>query len=553
MHSIKLESLIIASLPLLATACHAGGEAEIDDVGMTDGETGEDESGDGGAEPTAPDCTEAGPRMIRRLSAHQLYVTLQAIFEDESVPHADVLSDPVVHGFRVDATEALVRDLNAQQLMQYAESVAEWAVANKLGQIASCQSTDPACRDEVIAELGLRFYREPLADAKISAYAELFDAQPTFDEAVTVVIATMMQSPYFLYRRELGADTGDEGRFLLTDYELASNLSYSLTNRPPDDELLGLAAQGALGDPQVRMEQFERLVASPQGQENLERFVRSWLEIDDFESTAKVEVPEVQFTDEHRQDMLAETTALFLHLFGSQGDVAELLSANYTFVNQNLGHFYRLWQANTPDPQMIEIPAEGDGARAPGILGHGSILARHALTDNSSPVARGVLVRRRLLCQELPEPPAGVDTNLQPIAEDASNRERYEQHSTDGQCSGCHNLIDPVGFAFEHYDTFGRYRDVENGHPIDASGVLAGLEGGEQIELDGLDSLAQALATRPETQACYAEYLSYYTYGLDGCNPEAIEELSGGDAATLQSTMAAIIEAPHFVERIAVK
>lgn len=530
----------------------SGAEGSEDEgEGETDGS--DDPNSDDPNDPNDPggvgSCNDVGARMLRRLTSRQLRRTLQSIFADDAVPDGQVLTDPVVHGFKVDAREAVIRDLAAQQVMQYAETVAAWAVDQKLAQITPCQSMDAGCQEQIVRELGAKFHREPLDDTMVTAYQGLMAGQETFDEGMRQLLSALIQSPYFLYRRELGEPSGDDpDRFQLTDYELASNLSYSLTGSPPDQTLLELAAQGSLRDEDELVAQVARLVQSSDGQHSLQDFVESWLEIEDLPSRVKVDTPGVNFDEDVRHDMLTETSMLFRHVFNTGGSTKELLLADFTFINQRLGQFYKIWEADTEDHQSIEIPASGEGARAPGLLGHGSVLARHSLVDNSSPVARGVMVQRRLLCNDLPEPPSDVDTNLEPIPEGATNRERYEQHSTDPNCSGCHGLIDPIGFTFEHYDHFGLWRDEESGQPIDASGSLVGVE--ELVELDGLDSLAEALAEEAKVQECFAHYMSYYTYGVDSCSGESLVATAGGDQATLMSTLEAIVRSQHFRERV---
>jgi hypothetical protein len=551
------KTIVTTLFGALASACYEGATSKdtggIDSVGEhTGGDTdsdGDDDSGgadDGG--PSDADCGGVGPRILRRLTSHQLHNTLVAIFDDAGVPEAQVLDDPVVRGFTVDAHEAVIRDLGAQQVMQYAEIVADWAVTETLPAMVPCQDHTPACHEQVVRELGAKFHREPLADTTVGPYTALMAEEASFDDALRQLVAALVQSPFFLYRRELGEpDPDDPDRYRLTDYEIASNLSYSLTNGPPDETLLGLAADGSLRDTDVLVDEVSRLVQSAGGRESLGHFVQGWLEVDDLHSRVKVEVDGVSFDEALREDMLTETNALFTHVFESDGTVADLFTADYTFANQRLGQFYGLWEATSSDHQQTTLPE--DGVRAPGLLGHGSVLARHASAENSSPVSRGVLVRRRLLCGDLPDPPANVDTNLPPVPEGSSNRERYEEHSSNPDCSGCHALIDPVGFAFEHYDQFGRWRDLESNQPVDASGTLSGVSAGT-IDLDGLASVGTALAELEETRACFAGYLAYYTYGLNGCDPEAIVAAAGGQEASLRAILEAIVTAPHFRQRV---
>lgn len=529
----------------------SGGSQEdtVDDSGSGGAESeGGETGGDDGGEPTDA-CTEVGPRMLRRLTSLQLHNTLVAIFGDESVPEGQVLDDPVVRGFQVDAAESVIRDLGAQQVMQYAETVADWAMEGRLLPMVPCQENTAGCREDVARSIGAKFHREPLDESMVSAYAELMANEPTFAEGARELVAALMQSPYFLYRRELGsASPDDAGRFRLTSYELASNLSYSLTAGPPDAELLEAAAAGQLHEVDELVAQAERLVQTPAGRENLAAFVEGWVEVDDLHSRVKDEINGVVLDDDLRHDMLLETALLFQQVYADGGGVGELLTADYTFVNQRLGHFYGLWEANTEDHQRVEFPVDGQPTRAPGLLGHGSVLARHASADNSSPVARGVMVRRRLLCGDLPDPPAGVDTNLEEIPEGTTNRERYDAHRENPSCATCHELIDPLGFAFEHYDHVGRWRDTESGQPVDASGALSGL-GDETVEVDGLPELAAALAGAEQTTTCFASFLAYYTYGRDSCDLDALAEAAGGPGASLRDTLGAVIVAPHFRER----
>lgn len=522
------------------------GETTGDEPGAS--ETGQSETGGNDGPGSAEDCTDVGPRMLRRLTSAQLRNTLVTIFGDASVPDGQVLDDPVVRGFQVDASEAVIRDLGAQQVMQYAETVADWAIDGRLASTVPCEEHTEACREQVVRTLGAKFHREPLDEATVTAYANLMAGEPTFEDGARELLAALIQSPYFLYRRELGTADPDTGRFRLTDYELASNLSYSLTAGPPDAQLLEAAADGRLHDVEELLAQAERLIQTPPGQQNLASFVEGWLEVDDLQSRVKDEVNGVVLDELLRDDMLLETALLFQNVYAEGGGVGELLNADYTFVNQRLGHFYGLWEANGEQHARVDFPENGPPVRAPGLLGHGSVLARHASSNNSSPVARGVMVRRRLLCADLPDPPPGVDTNLEDIPDGATNRERYDAHRENPTCAACHELIDPIGFTFEHYDHVGRWRDTESNQPVDASGELSGL-GSEPVSLDGLPDLAAALAGTEEAQTCFAGFFAYYTYGRDSCDLDELANAAGGSEASLRDTLEAIVAAPHFRER----
>jgi hypothetical protein len=176
------------------------------------------------------------------------------------------------------------------------------------------------------------------------------------------------------------------------------------------------------------------------------------------------------------------------------------------------------------------------------------VLTRHALAAGSSPVQRGKLVRERLLCEEIPPPPPNVNTNITPPTGTVTTRQKYMAHDTNPACSGCHTKLDPVGFAFEHFDSFGRRRDQENGQPIDATGTLSGMPTGD-IALDGIDSLSSYLATSAEVSQCLTRYMSYNAYGLDHCSESSITAEIAASDGSIKSIVMAVIHAPQFTTR----
>jgi hypothetical protein len=520
-----------SGLSLLLAALLAGG------CGV---DTADHSTGGGGLAP--PTCATRGPRMTRRLNNLQLHNTLIAVFQDPNVPTGDVLNDPVILGFKADATQSVVRDLDAQLIMNNAEAVADWAVGQKLGQLSSCQSMDATCARQFIATLGKKLYREPVPPDSVDGYAELFAQESSFADGARAVISAMLQSSYVLYRRELGV-RGSDGLYHLTPHELASSLSYTLTNGPPDDQLMAAADDGRLATTADLDREAARLLATPASEAAFGSFVRNWLVIDDLATRAKLD-PSNQLTDAVRTAMVRETTTMFMNVLRSDAKVSELFTASYTFADQTLASYYQIGGAGGSF-QRVELPPN---TRAHGILGQGAILTRHALADRSSPVQRGKLVRERLLCEELSPPPPNVDTNLPPPTGVVTTRQRYEGHSANPFCNSCHSRIDPVGFAFEHFDGFGRKRDQEGGVAIDSTGLLSGMPMGD-IALDGLDSLSAYLSTSPQVTQCLTRYVAYNAYGLDHCSEDSINaEIAAGNGS-VKSIAMAVIHAPQFTTR----
>jgi hypothetical protein len=506
--------------------------------------------------PAASACrsNSPGPRALRRLTAAEYAATLKDLFGDASLPLTSVFSDPTVLGFSVDSHALVVQGLSAQQLMDQAESVAHFAVTNHLSNLASCTSTDATCRQTFIRQFGARAQRAPLSDADVAAYDKLFAAEASFADGAESVISAMLQSPYFLYRRELGTPEG--GGYQLSSYELASALSYLLTGSMPDAELLAAADSGALSQAAELEKQAERLLTSEAGHRAVGSFMSGWLGLSKLQTVAKDDNV-FKLTPSLRQAMAEETRALLdSTIFEQNGSVASLLTTQSSFVNRELGTHYGLSNAGSLSDTFSPVtfaPTERDG----GLLAQGSILTAFATASESSPVQRGKMVRTRLLCQALPPPPANLDTVLKPAPGGATTREHFSQHSTNPVCASCHRMMDPIGFGFEHYDAFGRRREQENGKPIDATGSVVSEGGGEQA-FDGLPGLVDYLTTQAgdEVNACVVRYWSYFAFGSAGwdedqCTYDAIAEQAKLDGFALKAVAKAIVKTARFSRRVA--
>jgi hypothetical protein len=345
-----------------------------------------------------------------------------------------------------------------------------------------------------------------------------------------------VQSPYLLYRRELGTGNASNG-YQLTPYEVASELSYFLTDGPPDSTLMNAAAQAVSANTTLKVdEQAPRLLSMPAADTALKGFVDGWLEIDGLRIKTK-DNNVFNLTSELRDAMIQETEATFLDAFKNGGDVAKLLTSTQKFGNGTLSSFY----------------SSSGGTRPAGVLGQAAWLAQHAQPENSSPVQRGRAIRERLLCQAIPEVPKNLNTNLAPPGSFKTNRERFEKHSTDTACVGCHQQFDPVGFVFENYDGFGRYRATDNGNPVDATGTLK-LPGGD-VPLNGPQSLIDYLSTSDQVRACVVRYMSYYAHGRDNwtgkqCNDDKVRIESAKNGNSLKSVLMGLLHAQTFSRRV---
>jgi len=515
-------------------------------------------------------CSTPGPQVLRRLNSTQFRNTLGAVFGEGNVPASNPLNDPLTLGYNVDSDDLVVQGLDAQAIGSVAEEIA--AAVRQNGGIAEfaqgCTDlNNNDCRRGFVTRVGERLSREPLDEERITTYSQLFtkttdDGTPlnaSFDEGAELVIQALVQSPYSIYRREIGVQQG--GEYVLSQFEVASELSYMLTNSPPDATLMEAARGGQLGSNEQILAQAERLLATAQAEDVLSGFVTAWLDVDRLVGKVKAGV---DISDGLRQAMLEETRQLFLQVFNEGGTIGDLFSATYSFMNQELSSFYGLNLATGAEFQQVDVSG---GVRVPGVLGHGSYLAAHALADNSSPVQRAFVVRERLLCNELPEVPTNLDTNLKPQAADATSRERYAAHSSNAVCANCHVLMDPVGFTFEAYDGYGRFRSTEAGKPVDTSGGLPLMDEsgptGQTVTMGSVADLANYLSLSEQTRACLVNNLSYYAYGIANdakwaseekvCTDHFIRNVARTSGNTLKSVMTGILTAPHFTRRVQAK
>ncbi|WP_437957996.1 DUF1592 domain-containing protein [Sorangium sp. So ce119] len=508
----------------------------------------------------AADLSTPGPRVVRRLTVDQFEATVRDLFRDSSVTLPSIFNDPQVLGFTADANALVIRDLTAQQIMDWAEQTADWAVTNKLDTLtsATCRTKDAACRGQFIRDFGRRAFRETLPDDRFASYDALFDAEGSFEDGAKVVVSAMLQSPYFLYRHEIGRDIGG-GIYELTPHEVASNLSYLLTGTMPDEALLQAAdeavAQGiSLTSDQIAQHALRILedpATRPLAEAEMMRFMRGWLQLNRLVSTVKDNTV-FNLSDELRRDMMAETQALIVDTaFTQNGTFANLLQADYTFINSSLATHYGMGGAGGTELTRVTITP---GQRDRGLLSHGSFLTGHGGAKLSSPTQRGKMVRTRLLCQPLLPPPPGVDPNIKPLEGPATTRMMLQQHVSDEACGGCHQFMDPIGFGFENYDTFGRWRNDESGLPIDATGTVFAPPEGENFSFNGVTELADYLAANEDVKECMVRHWSYYAFGdtwdQDGCTYEKVQQEAAADDFRIKSVWLALTRAPHFTRRV---
>jgi len=498
-----------------------------------------------------------GPRVLRRLTHDEYDVSIEALLGIESEYGQGLAVDPLVEGFANDARQLVVGALLVDQLHRNAEQIAEQAVLH-LDQLLPCEprpDTLEACRDLFISRLVGRAYRRPLSAAEHARYVQLFEAtwEGEFALGAKWVMAAMLQSPRFLYRSELGV-LQDEGTYRLTDYEIASALSYFLTQGPPDEELLRAASGERLQEPEERVRQVRRIMRTPAGQSGVARFFTEWLALDRVHHVPKASLDYRAFDDEVRGAMAQETEAFVRWvLLRGQGTLPELLTAPYTFLNPTLERFYGERAQGEPDARGF-ARADAPGRRF-GLLTQGTLLSVHAKPSEASPIHRGKMVRERLLCETLPRPPADLSIDPPPVDPSLTARERYVAHAEVEPCRSCHRLIDPIGFGFSAFDGVGRHRIEEAGRDIDAHGEIVGTAHTDG-DFDDLEGLATLLAGSEDVQACFTERWTRWAYGLGrddglGCVLEDLQQEFAGEDLRVAALLEALARSEHMAVRTA--
>jgi mono/diheme cytochrome c family protein len=343
-----------------------------------------------------------------------------------------------------------------------------------------------------------RAFRRPLTEAQQQLYVHRqFDAAGDLETAVRRVVLFVLKSPHFLYReRNGGADA----------YDVASRLSFGLWDSLPDQELLDAAAAGRLTTREQVERQAERMLSDPRTHTKLRSLFFQWLKADPVPEVAKDLARFPEFDPVLVAD-LRTSLDLFLEdvLWSDASDFRQLLLADYLYLNGRLARFYG---ADLPADAPFQKVALDPGERA-GVLSHPYLMARFAYTATSSPIHRGVFVARSVLGRMLQPPPAAFTPLAPELHPDLTTRERVALQTKEQSCLACHSMLNPLGFTLEHFDAVGRFRDKENGKPIDATGAYQTRKG-QAVQFSGGRDLAKFLADSEETHDAFVEQLFHH-------------------------------------------
>ena len=364
-------------------------------------------------------------------------------------------------------------------------------------------SSDPAdarrCARTIVSRLARRAYRRPVTDADLTPLMKFYDEgrrEEGFEHGIEMALRGILVSPKFLLRVERDSTTVRRGGPLgppvspVSDIDLASRLSFFLWSSIPDEELIDLAARGQLSQPAVLDTQVRRMLRDPKSAALVDNFAAQWLHARNLRNATPDKGDFPDFDDNLRQAFERELKLFVASIIREDRNVLDLMTADYTFVNERLARHYGISNVYGPDFRRVTL---ADDARK-GLLGKGAVLLVTSHADRTSPVVRGKWILDNLLGAPPPPAPAVVPPlDDSPAAATLTMRQRMEKHRENPVCASCHKVMDPIGLALENFDAIGRWRDFDGESPIDASGVLT-----DGTKVSGAVDLRQALLQRPE-------------------------------------------------------
>ena len=372
------------------------------------------------------------------------------------------------------------------------------------------------CAKKIISALARQAYRRPSTDMDLEDLLSVFQQgrrapakkEPPFDAGIRTVVQTLISDPEFVFRFEHtppGVQPGSNYR--ISDLELAARLSYFLWSSAPDDQLITLAGQGKLKDPAVLEQQVRRMLADPRSEALSTVFAAQWLQLQNLRDVQPDAFLYPNFDRNLADSMRRETELLFDSIVHEDRSIVDLLTANYTFVDELLAKHYGI--PNVLGPRFRRVTVTDENRL--GVLGHASILTLTSVSNRTSPVQRGKWLMIALLGTPPPPPPPGVP----PLKETGENekvqsvREKMEEHRKNEPCRSCHQLMDPIGLALENFDGIGSWRAKDGGLPVDASGRMF-----DGTKLDGPVSLRKAILSHSDAYiGTFAQNLLAYALG----------------------------------------
>lgn len=529
--------------------------------GATAGDAGAAGAGMGGTSGSAGamscETVAPGAAPLRLLTHIQYDNTVADLLGDTTGPSKTFPAENEVAGFRNNVAANQVNPRLVEGYQAAAETVAGAAVGTDLQALAPCADTAGSvdCGRAFIVSFGEKAFRRPLDTDEIAVFEKLFtDTLPLgYQKAVELSLRAILQSPQFIYRVDAErAATPETGAVALGPYQLGARLAFFLTNSTPDADLLAAAAAGELAtDAQVEA-QARRLLETPRARAMASDFMMQWLGMSRLDGAARQAADVNLGPIELVPDWKASLAAFLEDAVFTAGRIENLFTSPKLFVTPKLATLYGL-------PVPTSDLAAVDREERFGLLTQPALMALLAHADQSAPVLRGAFVRERVMCVEVEPPPPDVNVTAPAVDPTATTRERFRQHTADPGCAGCHILIDGIGWGFEKFDQFGRYRELENGLAIDTTGDVVDT-GDPELDgpLSGVSELAARLASSSRVRDCLATQWYRYAMGrvedeADACSVADVQKRFADSNGSFRELLVAIALSEAFRYRPALE
>jgi hypothetical protein len=510
------------------------------------------------------DCTkerDPGRVTIRRLNKAEYRNTIRDLMGVDFKPAEDFPSDDVGYGFDNIGDVLTLSPLLMERYLAAAEQIVDIAFKDaqnreRLVQRPKFNPKDPkrprksAIIRQVIEKFAARAYRRPVTDdevARIARFVELAETNgQRLDEGFQLAFRAILASPHFLFRVEMDrASTRPHGVYAISEYELASRLSYFLWSSMPDEELFRLASSGSLRKDDTLEKQVRRMLADPKARALTDNFAGQWLQLRSLRTATPDPKLFPTFNDNLRRAMIEETERFFEAVVKEDRSILDFIDADFTFVNETLARHYKIEGVKGKEFQRVKLPDSKRG----GILTHASILTVTSNPTRTSPVKRGKWILENILNTPPPPPPPEVPELEENQAElKGSLRQRMEQHREKPICASCHQRMDPLGFAFENFDAIGGWRDRDGKFSIDPTGTLPNGQ-----TFNGPMELRRILKTTKQVdfRRCLTEKMLTYALGrgLEFYDRCAVDDISAAVAKNdhrFSSLVIAIVKSDPF-------
>jgi hypothetical protein len=507
---------LVTTVLILAIAGCSGGMVGGGDMNANNPNNASDDTLGGGTQTALSPSAVMG---VRRLAHAEYNHTIRDLFGTSLAPADSFPADGRVFGFDNNAAFLSISTDLADLYQQAADQVIEHVLQtpNESSRVLICDVAQTGCVENVIQTFAARALRRPITDAEKTALLAAASTQTEPLDKVRVAVRAVLTSTSFLFRFE----RGDAETKTLNPYELASRLAFFLWSAPPDETLMQAARDGTLATPAELQAQATRMLADPKSGTLLTRFAEQWFTLNKL-TTHVVDTSTYAAWDDSLRQQMAQEVQLYLKEFlESNVSMRELLTADFTYLTPDLAALY-----GVPAPSTGATPVRANIAdpERRGLLHRAALLTINSTASHGSPIHRGLWVLRNLLCTDLPPPPQNVPVLRDPRDGAAPLREQLAQHRTDPNCSGCHNIMDPIGLAFERFDGIGEYID----NTIDASGTLD-----TGATFNNSAELSQRITDDPRYADCIVKKVYAYAMG---------RQPGGADAPLMKELTALFVE-----------